>query len=377
MDIVTEEVNNNNFAEQSERKSEKDKNHLIAFSTETRQFPQETQMLDKINALFTYMDSTKSDLLNINESYFKNNFNKIFVSESNNNNQDSPNNYNNIHEYFALNQETLIPEASDLKKELIVEEHKFWIIWIEFLTLTFKIREKQDFSDRKSNYNSEDLKSKNENFFKKFEIIFNLFNASFIQAQRSNLLHEYYMNFLKALPLDNIFLIDKKFRKTSEEIENGKLFYLNKKSNQIINQQHEEKEYNNNESHSQKEKEAEKIQKEINNQALKVKENKKKINFNKEYQKSKKVVSERKSENPRLVFTNICRNLMLDSKANTESEILKEKEFYLAKEVNELNLPNLGEFNLIEKDNLRKLIRRRKVNFSILILRFIFLILKI
>jgi len=78
--------------------------------------------------------------------------------------------------------------------------------------------------------------------------------------------------------------------------------------------------------------------------------------------KQMKNASERKSENGRYAFTNIYRNLILDRKACEESEILKETEFSLAKEINQLDaaLPDLKDFHVIEKEN-NQAIRRRKV----------------
>lgn len=364
MDIVVpEELSNSNNHNNPLKNDNKRKN---ASFIEISQFPEESKMLEKIAALYSYLDSNKSDLLNINETFFKTNFNKIFIKDSAVAESNSANyNFNTIHEYFNLNQETLIPTSNrSLNKELILREQSFWIIWIEFLTLTFKIREKQNFSERKSLNNSyinnnnniaESFEEKKEKFFKKFEIVFNIFNASFKHAYECNFLHEYYLDFLKVLPLDNIFLIDKKFRKSSAEIEKGKCFYLNKQANEIINGEYIE---------NKKENEINKNNNYINNnnQALVILEDKSKSNLKRKNEnKQMKISSERKTEKRNYTFTNIYRNLMLDQRANAESEILKEEEFSLVKGVDQLaSLPDLNEFNVIEKTN-KKVIRRRKV----------------
>jgi len=335
-------------------------------------FPEESQIKEKINELYSYLESNKEDFNNLNEKFFKDAFKNIFNKNNIINNNEQMNiisHYENIYEYFNMNQETLIPASNEINKKFILNKPNFWILWIEFLALTFKIRNKlNSTANRKSNNSinslnntknvcGEDNKNREE-FFQKFEIIFNNFDEAFSQVSEYEKLHSYYQNFLKSIPLENIFLLEKKFKKKSEGIDNEKCLYLNFNSNNIINKLEKGELNDLNKSFYNQD-----LLSDADNDSFSSEENLTKITKNKKmedlnYKKNQnannkkfKISSDRKSTLGRKPFSNIYKNFLKEFIENEENEIINENEFKLVEGINlrGIDLPDLKEFDYYSK----------------------------
>lgn len=206
-------------------------------------FPQEKAVKAHIRDLFNYLHSFRNNLIDINEQYFKKNFEKIFdIEDDNKSNKISR---KNIYDYFDIDKNTLIPSTKEIvRKGQILKNPEFWIIWIEYIAIKIKIREKVEFENKKSlgkltKNDSRDKMEKNdkleEEFFYKIGIIFGLFDAS---IQKNNSLEEillYYNNFLRSLPLETIFILESKYKeRNSKNKINSIYLYLTQASNELI-----------------------------------------------------------------------------------------------------------------------------------------------
>ena len=164
---------------------------------------------------------------NNNETYFNSSFQNIFnlspLSSS-------------IHDYFIINRKTFFPSTDNKNKNLILKDQKFWILWIEFISLFFEMRKKIDLNislNKNENLNSSD-NSQDLSDINAYKVVFGIFNHSLQISFEIDHILDYYSNYLKALPLENIIFIEKYLLQKNHSSIDKKYKFLNDLSNEII-----------------------------------------------------------------------------------------------------------------------------------------------